>query len=370
MQPPIKTLLMTADTLGGVWTYALQLTRALEPHAIVVSLAAMGGRLTPEQRAETARISNLRVFESSFKLEWMDDPWDDVQRAGDWLLSLENEIRPDLVHLNSFGHGMLPWKSPTVVAGHSCVLSWWKAVHGAPAPESWTRYRRHVAQCLRAADLVIAPSHTMLEALQSEYGLTCDAAVVYNGLNARRFAAGPKKNFVLAAGRIWDEGKNIAALDRIAARTPWPVYVAGETLHPDGERSARERELCGVIALGRLSARKLQHCYEAASIYALPARYEPFGLSALEAALSGCALLLGDIPSLREIWGGAAEFAPPNDDAAIEKKLRGLISDRSRREDLAARARTRGLTYTSERMAAGHMAAYERVAERAAVCAS
>ncbi len=32
----------------------------------------------------------------------------------------------------------------------------------------------------------------------------------------------------------------------------------------------------------------------------LPARYEPFGLSVLEAALSGCALVLGDIPSLRE----------------------------------------------------------------------
>ena len=47
-----------------------------------------------------------------------------------------------------------------------------------------------------------------------------------------------------------------------------------------------------------------------AAIYALPARYEPFGLSILEAALSGCALVIGDIPSLREIWADAALFVP------------------------------------------------------------
>ena len=63
--------------------------------------------------------------------------------------------------------------------------------------------------------------------------------------------------------------------------------------------------------LGRLSAGELADWYARAAIYALPARYEPFGLSALEAALSGCALVLGDIPSLREIWGDAALFVPP-----------------------------------------------------------
>jgi glycogen synthase len=56
--------------------------------------------------------------------------------------------------------------------------------------------------------------------------------------------------------------------------------------------------------------------YARASIYALPARYEPFGLSALEAALSGCALILGDIPSLREVWLEAAPYVSPDDESA------------------------------------------------------
>ena len=63
----------------------------------------------------------------------------------------------------------------------------------------------------------------------------------------------------------------------------------------------------------------------ASAIYALPARYEPFGLSALEAGLCGCALVLGDIPSLREVWGDAAVFVDPHDAQALAKALNCLI---------------------------------------------
>ena len=78
-----KTILMTADTVGGVWTYALELTRALQPFGVEVKLALMGPPLTPAQRAEAGEISNLCLFKSDYKLEWMPDCWSDVKRAGD-----------------------------------------------------------------------------------------------------------------------------------------------------------------------------------------------------------------------------------------------------------------------------------------------
>ena len=65
-----------------------------------------------------------------------------------------------------------------------------------------------------------------------------------------------------------------------------------------------------------------------AAIYALPAHYEPFGLSILEAAMSGCALVLGDIPSLREIWGDAAVFVHPDNRDAVARCL--AAADRGR----------------------------------------
>ena len=109
---------MTADTVGGVWTYALELTRALEPYGVEVLLALMGPPLSAAQREQTRRISNLNLFKSNYKLEWMPDCWADVKRAGEWLLHLEHRLQPDLIHLNGYAHANLPWNRPTLVAGH------------------------------------------------------------------------------------------------------------------------------------------------------------------------------------------------------------------------------------------------------------
>src|SRR6185437_1828307 len=108
-------ILMTADAVGGVWNYALELTRTLSSGGTEVCLATMGPRPTHEQRREAAEIENLRIFESDHKLEWMQDAWADVDAAGDWLMDLEDRLQPDVVHLNGYCHGALAWQSPTLM---------------------------------------------------------------------------------------------------------------------------------------------------------------------------------------------------------------------------------------------------------------
>src|SRR5437762_5121294 len=87
-------VLMTADTVGGVWTYALELARALGEQGIEVALATMGAALKEEQKAEAQALPRLEIFESEFRLEWMEDPWEDVDSAGEWLLDLEDDLEP------------------------------------------------------------------------------------------------------------------------------------------------------------------------------------------------------------------------------------------------------------------------------------
>src|SRR5690606_6933433 len=111
-----------------VWTYAVELAEALQPEVEVV-MATMGGPLSMSHWRDIDRLG-IDVHESRFKLEWMEDPWADVEEAGEWLLELVRQVQPDLVHLNNFAHGALPWPCPSLVAGHSCVYSWWRAVHG------------------------------------------------------------------------------------------------------------------------------------------------------------------------------------------------------------------------------------------------
>src|SRR4029079_10424049 len=86
----VGRVLMTADGVGGVWTYALDLACGLRVHGITVTIATMGPRLSVDQHGEAAR-RGIDVREGDFALEWMDDPWTDVDAAAGWLLALEDE---------------------------------------------------------------------------------------------------------------------------------------------------------------------------------------------------------------------------------------------------------------------------------------
>jgi len=352
-----RKVLMTADTVGGVWTYALELARGLGERGVEVALAALGAPIHELQHEKAERIPGVRVFEGHFKLEWMDDPWRDVQKAGEWLLNLERRICPDVVHLNNFAHGALAWNAPTVVVGHSCVLSWWQAVKREPAPEHCDRYREEVTAGIAAADLVVAPSAAMLASLAEHYGPLHQGRVIANGRDARLFRPTAKEKMVFSSGHLWDEAKNLQALEAVAPQLPWPVFVAGDSQQTGGG----EIRPHNTRLLGRLSQRALAAWLGRSSIYALPARYEPFGLSVLEAALSGCALVLGDIPSLREIWRNRAVFVPPDDPAALQREILSLIEQPDRRHSLAAGAHQRALEYTPERMVDAYLEAYAHV---------
>lgn len=349
----IRRVLMTADTVGGVWTYSLDLARALGNFDVEVALATMGRRMSPDQAAEAATIPNLEVFESEYRLEWMEDPWGDVKRAGRWLLSLQDAVDPDIVHLNGYCHAALRWSVPTVVVCHSCVLSWWEAVRGEAAPREWDRYAAEVRKGLAAAHLVLAPTQAMLRDANRLHGPFRGSRVVSNACDEQRFAPQEKEPFVFSAGRLWDDAKNVRALQEVAPELDWPVVLAGE----------------GAGQLGQLSKAQMADYLGRAAIYAMPARYEPFGLSILEAAHAGCALVLGDIPSLRENWDGCAVFVNPEHRGALRDAIQDLIRDPQRRQALADAARDRARAFGMDRFAAATFDAYREAQNAAKVWA-
>lgn len=349
-------LLMTADAVGGVWTYAMELAQALAPHDVDIVLATMGPTPSAVQRRHAARCRNVQLEESTFRLEWMSEPWRDVDSAGEWLLQLEQRHAPDVIHLNGYAHAALPWRAPVVVVAHSCVLSWWEQVRApAPLPAAWAEYRDRVREGLARAQRVVAPTTVMLNALRRLYDVDFDGVVIANGRGAP-FAPNAKEPLVLSAGRAWDEGKNLQALARVAPQLPWPVLIAGPTASPDGARVPRAE---GVRWLGRLETNSLASWLGRAAVYALPARYEPFGLSLVEAARSGCALVAGRIPSLVEVWGDAACYADPDDDLDLAVQVSQLCLDRTRRAEMAERARQRSMEFTPDRMGRAYLATYE-----------
>src|SRR5690625_1903675 len=197
-------ILMTADTVGGVWNYALELIGALEDVGVEVALATMGRRLRDDQRVELGALGNLELYESELRWEWMDEPWADRERAGRWLLGVAERVGLDLVHLNGYVHGALEWGCPVIVVGHSCVRSWWRAVRDGPAPNSWDGYRRAVREGIKGADLVIAPTATMLGSLIEFYGPIEASWVMPNGRDAAQCEPRGEEQLVFETGRPGD----------------------------------------------------------------------------------------------------------------------------------------------------------------------
>jgi glycosyltransferase involved in cell wall biosynthesis len=370
-------VLMTADCVGGVWTYAATLCRALAAHDVDVMLAVTGAALSASQREEAQAMPNVDLQHRPYKCEWMDQPWADVAAAGEWISDLAAEWRADVVHLNDFAHGgrVLAGGAPKLLVAHSDVFSWFRHVRGQVPPPQFDEYRRRVVAGLVGADAVVAPTAAAMDDLERAYpeaaaAISVKATVIPNALERPHGGApADRQPFILCAGRLWDEAKNVATLARAAAGLEWPVKLAGESQRPgDGGESGGGETVPlpeNIELLGPLPRRELMRVMGQAAVYAMPARYEPFGLSALEAAQSGCALVLGNIPSLHEVWADAAVYVAPDDAGELRASLERMIRDEAHRRDMAAHARRRAARYTPDVMAEAYVELYRQLIHEA-----
>lgn len=345
-----RRVLLTADAVGGVWTFALELARGLADQGVETLLAVLGPAPDAAQRRAAFAVPGLRLALTGLPLEWQDraGPFDAGARRR--LLALERAFRPDIVHASGFREAAAGFAAPVLLTAHSCVRTWWRACRGGDPPPEWDSYAAGVRQGLAAADALAAPTAAFLAAFAGLWDPLPPARVVPNGLDLPPPPPGPRRPVVLAAGRLWDEAKGIASLAAVAPRLPWPVEVAGEAAASQADE--------GLHHLGRLAPADLHARMAEAAIFAAPARYEPFGLGILEAATQGCALVLGEVPSLVELWKGAARFVPPGEPEALLAALQELIVDTSARGRLADAARERAALYTRARMTEGYLGLY------------
>lgn len=357
-------ILMTADAVGGVWTYALELAQGLAAQGVHTTLAVLGPPPSAGQRDAAAAVPGLLLQETRLPLDWLADRPDAVEAAGASIATMARLGGVDLVHLNSPALAAgASFPVPVVGACHSCVATWWQAVRGGGLPADFRWRTALLARGYAAVDALIAPTLAFAEATAVAYRLRSRPAVVHNGRGlpaegeAGALPQADPGGFALTAGRLWDEGKNLAALDRAAARVALPVLAAGPTHGPNGTAVA----LPHLQLLGNLGPAELRRWLARGPVFVSTARYEPFGLAVLEAAQAGCALVLSDIPSFRELWDGAAVFVSAEDDVAIAAAIDAVATEPGWRMKLGAAARERARRYTAERMTAGVLDIYRRL---------
>ncbi len=354
--------LVTADTIGGVWTYARELVTGLVRRGVQVTLVSFGEIPTPQQMEWMDGLRDLDFRPTGFHLEWMSDAEHDLELSSEYLASVIREVKPDILHLNQYCYGTLEVDLPKVVVAHSDVVSWWVAVHGEePRETKWFRwYRELVTTGLSNATAVVAPSHWMLEAVHSYYTRPSQSSVIYNGRTPTLFNPHvTKEGSIVSVGRIWDGGKQVSLLTQI--EPPMPAFIVGSEQHPDSaHRKTRDKsEKTKINFKGQLTEAQLRQLYGRAAIYAATSRYEPFGLAPLEAALSRCAIVANDIPTFHEIWGETACYFRYNDADSLKSALQRLADDRELRVNYANLAYHHARqNFTAERMVDEYLGLY------------
>ena len=347
-------VLLTADNIGGVWTFAIEMARGLKQLDVDVVLAVIGEPLTAIQKQDLEGISFHHFLA---RQEWMENPWEDVYSAGQWLFWLKQRENPDVIHLSSYTLACVDWQIPVTLTIHSCVLSWWEAVKNETAPSSWDTYRGHVKAGIQSADFVTAPSNYMMQVAEKHYGPFRSQKVIYNSRDNSPFWIDNKEKIVFSMGRLWDEAKNIRLLIKAAEEIKYPVFIAGEI-----DKKAMASVPVNISFLGHLTQQEVATWLSKAWIYALPAKYEPFGYSFLEAAYSGCALVGGDISSLHEIWDDAMIYTPTDNPGQLAKIINGMLDNQWQLNHLSIKAHKRSLErYNQNRMALEYFSLYKKI---------
>ncbi len=346
-------VLMTTDTIGGVWTFTKELAIGQLQRGDEVTLVSFGGLPSSSQRVwcETTTRSFGRAFRfesSSTPLEWMQNNQHACDDAS-LLVQLAREQQSDVLLSSQFCFGALPLRCPKIVVAHSDVLSWVQACRESPLPSTaWLdTYRSLVADGLAGADAVIAPTRSMLSALVKYFRLPQNVHIIPNGRTLHALHS-PKTHRAITAGRLWDEAKNLSLLHHVSS--PFPILVAGEgapgqAVFPHNVTIIGPQPEDDLIALFRES-----------SVYICTSRYEPFGLAPLEAALCGCAVLANDIPSLREVWEDSALYF--HDAASLSSLLSRLHHAPAQLQAAQQRSLKRAQLFTTAKMTDAYQAVF------------
>ena len=362
-------VLVTSDTFSGVWTYTRELVSGLVTQGTQVVLVSFGEIPLPQQTGWMQGLHGLEYHPTAFRLDWMQEGEQDFRAAQDYLCSVVRDTRPDLLHLNQLSFGALPVETPRLVVAHGDMITWWLSVHGRePATSAWLDwYRETIIGGLERAEAVVTASRWMEEMLKLAFSDGFEGYRVLPGRNPIYFNPFiTKEDSVLAIGRLWDTGKQVSLLTHHAHGMPvcivgadHPVPAPPVPIRADVRVSTERHE---IAVKGAQTESQLRTLYSKAAIFAATSRYEPTGLTSIEAAFSRCALVANDTAVHRELWGDAALYFERNDPDSLAETLGELRRDHELCRLYGTRAYNRARErFTARRMVDDYLRLYRQL---------
>jgi len=238
---------------------------------------------------------------------------------------------------------------------------------------------------LRAANTVVAVSEcTKRDAVQL-YDIPAEKIhVIPEGVDARFKPSHPERvehvrsayhlpeRFVLCIGTI-EPRKNLPILfEALVSRREqgleiWPLVIAGKPgwLYEPILQRVTELGLQDLVHLtGFFPDDDLPALCNAATLLAMPSRYEGFGLPVLEAMACGTPVVCSNTSSLPEVAGDAALLVPPDDVRGWSEAIARVLTDDALRAQMRERGLAHAAHFTWEQAARQTADLYCRVANR------
>ena len=195
-----------------------------------------------------------------------------------------------------------------------------------------------------------------------------DITVVYSGVDATAFHAGPRSPApsLLYLGRIKRYKRLEILLDVLEGIPGSQLHIAGDGDHrPALEAEITARGLADRVTLhGFVSEERKRELYASAWVSLTASSAEGWCLTVMEAAACAtpsAALRVGGLPE-SIVDGETGALA--DDPAQLTERVRELVADRERRERMGAAAERRARTFTWQRTAAEALATLERARGR------
>ncbi len=205
---------------------------------------------------------------------------------------------------------------------------------------------------------VICVSNWLRERLES-YGIGVDA-VIPGGVESDLFASLPPKevarerlgiegNIVLSVGSLvrakgFDLIPEVAKIVNSKLRASFLIVGGGPEEEVIRRRAREEGVEDRVILVGKRSYEETAIYYRAADLLLHPARYEGYGLTALESLAAGTPVVATDTGGMRDVViDGVDGFLLDRDASMIAERVIHLLQDDNLREEMGRKGRERAL---------------------------
>lgn len=363
----LTTELVPAGAERIVYELATRLPRP-EWEVEVASLRSPGG----DDGAVAADLARAGIPVTSLRFHHKRDLRGAARLA--WLL---RRHRPALVHGHLF-HGNLaarlvaPVCRARVITTHHVVER--RPLRWRPRLERWTSWRDAATVCV---------SEAVARHAASTPGARPDRLrVIPNGIDLARFhppedAATAKtearrrlglpldRPVVGAVGRL-DPQKGcdtlLQAFAELTDVSPAPLLV----LIGEGPQRRELEGLAGTLGVAdrvHLVGRRddVPELLPALDVFAMPSRWEGFGLALAEALAAGLPVVASAVDSLPEVLAGAGRLVPHDDPRSLASALHALLTDPAERAHLSALGPPRAAHYDVDRMVAAYAALYREV---------